>query len=61
MNYLQIDSINNIDVKLFVRDILNKSMIEDDHNLCSLYSCVPTPDDTMIFILVFNFYCIKSF
>ena len=48
MNYLQINSINNMDVKLFVRDILNKINYYCHHYLHSLCFCIPTADDNMV-------------
>jgi hypothetical protein len=48
MAYLKVGSINNMDVKLFVENILKKILSEDNSNLHSLCFSIPTADDQMI-------------
>jgi len=48
MNYLQINSIGNINVGLFVRDILFEIMDESDYQLRSMCFSVPIADDKIV-------------
>ena len=48
MEYLKIDSINNIDYQLFIRDILMKINNDCNQYLRSLCIHIPTADDEII-------------
>ncbi len=48
MEYLKVNSINNMNVELFLWKILKKINIECNHRLCLLCFCVPTIDDELI-------------
>ncbi|CAF1329204.1 unnamed protein product [Rotaria sordida] len=48
MNYFQINSINNIDVELFVRTVLMEMKVNYNHQLRSLYFHVPLVNDEII-------------
>ncbi|CAF1480761.1 unnamed protein product, partial [Rotaria sordida] len=48
MNYLQVDYINNINIELFIQDILQKVQNEHNQYLHSLCFLVPTIDHEMV-------------
>jgi hypothetical protein len=48
MNYLQINNINNIDVEVFLKEILIRMIGNFDYCLRSLCFRIPTADDQMV-------------
>lgn len=48
MNYFQVNDINNIDVEVFIKDILIKIMNKSNYHLRFLCFRVPTADEKMI-------------
>ncbi|CAF1171652.1 unnamed protein product [Adineta steineri] len=52
MNYLQINNINDMEVELFLKEILNIKMEDIDNCLCSLCFRIPLLDDQMMETLV---------
>jgi hypothetical protein len=48
MNYLQINNINNIDVEVFLKEILIEMIGDFNDHLRSLYFRIPTVDDQMV-------------
>ncbi|CAF1449856.1 unnamed protein product [Adineta steineri] len=48
LNYLQINSLNTIDIELFVQNIINKIKNDYNHNLRVLCFCISTADDDLV-------------
>ncbi|CAF1511477.1 unnamed protein product [Adineta steineri] len=48
MNYLQINNINDMEVELFLKEILSIQMEDIDNCLCSLCFRIPLLDDQMM-------------
>ncbi|CAF5018528.1 unnamed protein product [Rotaria sp. Silwood1] len=61
MNYLQVDYINNINIELFVQDILQKVQNEHNQYLRSLCFMVPTIENEMVKKLEEMIHSQKSF